>query len=65
MDRLTAFGFFAVNAMLVTYTLDVWSWGKVVRVDLKCRRLALPSVADVLERRFPFDGFEVFGEIVG
>ena len=45
--------------------LGVWSRDEVTWVEFEDIGCFGPGLADRLERRFPADGFEVFGEIVG
>ena len=45
--------------------LDVWSRDEVTRIDFEDFGSIRPCKVDRLEGRFPFQRFEVLGEIIG
>ena len=51
MDTLTAFGLFAVTAMLVTYALEDWSPWSILGFAVAC---ALGSAYGFLQGAWPF-----------
>lgn len=61
MDRLTAFGLFAVTAMLVTYALEQRSHWYVLGFAVTC---ALGSIYGFLQGAWPFGLVEGIWSIV-
>ena len=61
MDRLTAFGLFAVTAMLVTYALENWSPWFILAFAVAC---LLGSVYGFLLGAWPFGVVEGIWSVV-
>ena len=55
----------AAGFLYLAVVLGVRSWDEVVRVDLERTWVFGPSLADGLEGRWPAQGLEVLGEVVG
>ena len=61
MDRLTAFGLFAVTAMLVTYALEHWRPWFILAFAVAC---LLGSVYGFLQGAWPFGLVEAIWAVV-
>ncbi len=61
MDALTAFGLFAVTAMLVTYALEDWSPWSILGFAVAC---ALGSAYGFLQGAWPFGLVEAVWTLV-
>jgi hypothetical protein len=61
VDHLTAFGLFAVTAMLVTYALEAWSRWFILAFAGAC---VLGSVYGFLQGAWPFGVIEAIWAVV-